>query len=73
MPASPALPEGGFDMARARLIEAAADMKAAGEKALIALQTVYRDWDGEPEDMVPVQEAISTLRVALAKAKGDRP
>jgi hypothetical protein len=29
-----------------------------------ALETVYHDWDGEPEDMIHVQEALALARAA---------
>ncbi len=33
-------------------------LAAAAPSMLAALRKVYLDWDGEPEDMIPVREAI---------------
>ncbi len=40
----------------------------AAQVALVALGAVYHDWDGEPEDMVPVQDAMSILQQAIDQA-----
>lgn len=34
------------------------DLLAAAPDLYAALEQVFLDWDGEPEDMIPVQEAL---------------
>lgn len=53
----------GIDCADARLL-------AALEAARAALHQHYVDWDGEPEDAVPLQEARAACDAAIAKARG---
>ena len=52
----------------ARLIAAAPDLLEALCEARDALQQHYVDWDGEPEDAVPLQLARAKCDAAIAKA-----
>ena len=63
-------PQGGVAEANARLIAAAPDLLAALREAREALHFHYVEWDGEPEDAVPLQLARSRCDAAIAKATG---
>lgn len=54
--------------ADARLIAAAPDLLDALREARDALHQHYVDWDGEPEDAVPLQLARAKCDAAIAKA-----
>lgn len=49
---------------------AAPDLLAALQEARAALHFHYVEWDGEPEDAVPLQLARSKCDAAIAKATG---
>ena len=51
----------------ARLIAAAPDLLAALIEARDALHQHYVDWDGEPEDAVPLQIARAKCDAAIAR------
>lgn len=55
--------------ANARLITAAPDLLEALVEARAALHQHYIDWDGEPEDAVPLQLARSKCDAAIARTK----
>jgi hypothetical protein len=57
--------------ANARLIAAAPDLLAALISARDALHQHYVDWDGEPEDAVPLQLARSKCEAAISRATGE--
>ncbi|WP_313014578.1 hypothetical protein [Brevundimonas sp.] len=57
--------------ANARLIAAAPDLLAALIEARDALHQHYVDWDGEPEDAVPLQLARSKCDAAISRATGE--
>ena len=57
----------------ARLIAAAPDLLEALIVARTAINQAYVDWDGEPEDVVPLQLARAKCDAAIARATGDRP
>lgn len=46
------------------------DLVRALEEARAALHFRYVEWDGEPEDAVPLQLARAKCDAALARAKG---
>jgi hypothetical protein len=52
----------------ARLIAAAPELLEALREARDALHQHYVDWDGEPEDAVPLQLARAKCETAIAKA-----
>lgn len=54
--------------ANARLIAAAPELLEALREARDALHQHYVDWDGEPEDAVPLQLARTKCESAIAKA-----
>lgn len=54
--------------ANARLIAAAPDLLEALREARDTLHQHYVDWDGEPEDAVPLQLARAKCEAAIAKA-----
>ena len=56
------------EKANARLIAAAPDLLAALIEARDALHQHYVDWDGEPEDAVPLQLARSKCDAAISRA-----
>lgn len=56
----------------ARLIAAAPEMAEALKEARAALHQHYVDWDGEPEDAVPLQLARAKCDAILSKALGDQ-
>ncbi len=56
------------DEANAHLIAAAPELLAALREARDALHQHYVDWDGEPEDAVPLQLARAKCDEAIAKA-----
>lgn len=58
---------------RGRLIAAAPDLLEALKQAREVLHQHYVDWDGEPEDAVPLQLARAKCDAAIARATGDRP
>lgn len=62
----------GIDNADARLIAAAPDLLEALQEARDALHQHYVDWDGEPEDAVPLQLAIAKCDEAIARAAYQR-
>jgi hypothetical protein len=47
-----------------------AELVEALKEARAALHQHYVDWDGEPEDVVPLQEARSRCDAVLAKIGG---
>lgn len=55
------------ERANARLIAAAPELFEALAEAKAALHQHYVDWDGEPEDAVPLQLARDKAGAALAK------
>lgn len=61
----------GIDNADARLIAASPDLLAALISARDALHQHYVDWDGEPEDAVPLQLARSKCEAAISRATGE--
>lgn len=61
------------DETEARLIAAAPDLLEALEAARTAIHQAYVDWDGEPEDVVPLQLARAKCDAAITRATGDRP
>lgn len=68
--ARPSTPEA---LANARLIAAAPDLLEALIVARTAINQAYVDWDGEPEDVVPLQLARAKCDAAITRATGDRP
>ena len=54
----------------ALIARAAPELLAALEDARAALHFHYVEWDGEPEDAVPLQLARAKCAAAIAKAKG---
>lgn len=60
-------------IANARLIAAAPDMLTALKEARAALHKHYVDWDGEPEDAVPLQLARAKCDAAIARATQETP
>jgi len=65
--ARPSTPEA---LANARLIAAAPELLKALREAREALHQHYVDWDGEPEDAVPLQLARAKCDDAITKATG---
>ena len=57
-------------LANLKLAAAAPELLAALIEARAALHQHYVDWDGEPEDAVPLQLARSKCDAAIAKATG---
>lgn len=59
-----------IDHPDARLIAAAPELLEALVDARNALHFHYTEWDGEPEDAVPLQLARAKCDAAIAKARG---
>lgn len=57
----------GMSEANADLLAAAPDLLAALIEARDALHQHYVDWDGEPEDAVPLQIARAKCDAAIAR------
>ncbi|MGK2908784.1 MAG: hypothetical protein ACSLE1_03145 [Sphingobium sp.] len=57
--------------ANARLIAVAPALLEALQEARAALHQHYVDWDGEPEDAVPLQLARSRCDAAISQAQGE--